>query len=201
MELIDMLREKSYQAALKDLQDIKEFAKKEGFTDDIQLWDITYWSERLREKLYEYEEESLRPYFAFPLVLDGLFSLANRLFGITIEAADGETQVWNEDVRFFNVKDSETGEHIASFFLDPYSRPSEKRGGAWMDVCVGKSKVLQRKPVAYLTCNGSPPVGDQPSLMTFREVETLFHEFGHGLQHMLTTVEHADAAGSKLWQP
>ena len=74
------------------------------------------------------------------------------------------------------------GDHIANFYLDPYSRPAEKRGGAWMDVCIGKSKIMNRKPVAYLVCNGSPPVGDQPSLMTFREVETLFHEFGHGLQ-------------------
>ncbi|CAN0402519.1 unnamed protein product, partial [Discosporangium mesarthrocarpum] len=86
-------------------------------------------------------------------------------------------------------------DHVASFYLDPYSRPENKRGGAWMDVCLGRSKALGRSPVAYLTCNGSPPVGDTPSLMTFREVETLFHEFGHGLQHMLTKVEDGDCAG------
>jgi oligopeptidase A len=100
-------------------------------------------------------------------------------------------------VRYFRIKEESTGDVIAYFYLDPYSRPSEKRGGAWMDVCLGRSRVMHRIPVAYLTCNGSPPVGDKPSLMTFREVETLFHEFGHGLQHMLTRVEHADAAGSE----
>ncbi len=198
MELTAMLREKSLPAAQRDLTELRAFAKTQGFDEEIALWDIPFWSERLREKQYQFQEEELRVYFALPSVLDGMFGLANRLFGVTIEAADGQTQVWNPDVRFFNIKDDSTGEHIASFYLDAYSRPAEKRGGAWMDVCVGKSKVLQRIPVAYLTCNGSPPVGEQPSLMTFREVETLFHEFGHGLQHMLTRVEHGDAAGSEL---
>jgi oligopeptidase A len=197
MDLTAMLREKSLPAAQRDLAELKAFAKTQGFDEEIALWDIPFWSERLREKQYQFQEEELRVYFALPSVLDGMFGLAKRLFGVTIEAADGETQVWNQDVRFFNIKDDSTGEHIASFYLDAYSRPAEKRGGAWMDVCVGKSKVLQRIPVAYLTCNGSPPVGEQPSLMTFREVETLFHEFGHGLQHMLTRVEHGDAAGSE----
>jgi oligopeptidase A len=198
LNLIEMLLSKSMPAAQKDLADLEAFAKSQGYSGDkLALWDIPFWSERLRENQYEFEEEALRPYFALPNVLHGLFSLANRIFGITIEAADGETDVWHPDVQFFNIKDTESGEYIASFYLDPYSRPADKRGGAWMDVCVGRSKVLQRKPVAYLPCNGSPPVGDQPSLMTFREVETLFHEFGHGLQHMLTTVEHADAAGSE----
>lgn len=208
LSLIDMLLEKSKPIAEIELQQVKDFARKQqqqeqqqgggNENEELQLWDIPYWSERLRESSYQFEEESLRPYFALPNVLTGLFSLATRLFDITIEAADGETQVWHPDVRYFVIKDSKTGDRIASFFLDPYSRPSEKRGGAWMDVCVGKSRVLPlgRVPVAYLTCNGSPPVAaGQPSLMTFREVETLFHEFGHGLQHMLTTVPHADAAG------
>ncbi len=197
LDLTRMLREKSLPAAQKDLHDMRVFAESQGFKGDLALWDIPFWSERLREAQYQFQEEELRVYFALPSVLDGMFALAKRLFGVTIEAADGQTQVWNKDVRFFNIKDDKTGAHIASFYLDPYSRPAEKRGGAWMDVCVGKSKVMNRIPVAYLTCNGSPPVGDQPSLMTFREVETLFHEFGHGLQHMLTRVEHGDAAGSK----
>eukprot|EP01038_Epipyxis_sp_PR26KG_P012317 gene12317-16521_t len=195
LELIEMLREKSMPAAIKEIHELKEFARSQGFTDDLSLWDIPFWSERLREKQYEFEEEELRPYFSLPIVLNGLFKLARRLFGVIIEPADGQAQVWSDDVKFFNIKDEKTGEYIASFYLDPYSRPAEKRGGAWMDVCLGKSKVLERKPVAYLICNGSPPVGDKPSLMTFREVETLFHEFGHGLQHMLTKVEHGDAAG------
>jgi oligopeptidase A len=199
MNLIHMLREKSLPAAQKDLQQLQEYAKSQGFTDTLKLWDIPFWSERLREAKYEYKDEELRPYFALPNVLTGLFSLANRLFGITIVEATKEVQIWHDDVQFFKVFDEKTGEHIASFYLDPFSRPAEKRGGAWMDVCIGRSKVLGRKPVAYLTCNGSPPVGSKPSLMSFYEVETLFHEFGHGLQHMLTTVEHAEAAGSKCF--
>lgn len=195
LKLISMLREKSYPAAKKEMEEVRAFAKAQGCEEELQLWDIAYWSERLRESQYEYEEEQLRPYFSLPVVLDGMFALARRLFGIVIKRADGEAQVWHNDVMFFKVIDEASGEHIASFFLDAYSRPAEKRGGAWMDVCLGKSKVLGRKPVAYLTCNGSPPVGDKPSLMTFREVETLFHEFGHGLQHMLTKVEHGEAAG------
>lgn len=130
-----------------------------------------------------------------PRVLDGLFKLSSELFGIIIKPADGEADVWHPDVRFFNIMD-ENGRHMASFYLDPYSRPAEKRGGAWMDQCLGRSEVLNRKPVAYLVCNQSPPGADgTPSLMTFRDVETLFHEFGHGLQHMLTTVPYSDAAG------
>ncbi|KAJ1414611.1 peptidase M3A and M3B, thimet/oligopeptidase F, partial [Ochromonadaceae sp. CCMP2298] len=194
-ELTEMLREKAMPAAVRELAELKEFAAEMGFTSDMALWDVPFWSERLREKSYQFQEEELRAYFPLPAVLDGLFALANRLFGVTIKAADGEADVWHEQVGFFKITDDATGQHIASFFLDPYSRPAEKRGGAWMDVCLGKSKVLQQIPVAYLTCNGSPPVGKKPSLMTFREVETLFHEFGHGLQHMLTTVQHGDAAG------
>jgi oligopeptidase A len=198
MELIEMLREKSFPAAQKELADLREFALKQGCKDELQLWDLSFWSERLRESQYEYKEEELREYLAYPVVLQGLFQLAHRLFGVTIvEAPAGQTPVWHEDVKFYNVMDGD-GQQIASFYLDPYSRPGEKRGGAWMDVCLGKSKVLNRIPVAYLTCNGSPPVDGKPSLMTFREVETLFHEFGHGLQHMLTRVVHGEAAGSKF---
>ena len=135
-------------------------------------------------------KEQLRPYFAFPNVLNGLFSLAERLFGVSIVPADGEAETWHDDVRYFNVIDTSSQKHIASFYLDPYARPSNKRGGAWMGVCLGKSATLCREtPVAYLNCNGSPPVGEVPSLMTFAEVKTLFHEFGHGLQHMLTKAD------------
>ena len=138
-------------------------------------------SERYRESKFALTKEELRPYFALPNVLEGMFGLAERLFGVSIVSADGEAEIWHADVRYFNVKDSESGDHIASFYLDPYARPSDKRGGAWMGVCIGKSEALQNNlPVAYLNCNGSPPVGDTPSLMTFAEVNTLFHEFGHG---------------------
>mmetsp|Transcript_83011 Transcript_83011/g.165735 ORF Transcript_83011/g.165735 Transcript_83011/m.165735 type:complete len:734 (-) Transcript_83011:366-2567(-) len=194
-ELTEMLRDKAYPAALKELGELSAFAKADGFDEELALWDVPFWSERQSEKLFGFEEEELRPYFALPNVLNGLFGLCKRLFGVDIVQADGEAEVWNEDVRFFKVLDETSGDHIASFYLDPYSRPADKRGGAWMGVCVGKSAVLDRKPVAYLTCNGSPPVDGTPSLMTFNEVTTLFHETGHGLQHMLTQVKHAPAAG------
>ena len=195
VDLAEQLREKALPAAEREYEELSAFAKESDGLEELNLWDIPYYSERLREERYSYTEEELRPYFSLEKVQEGLFGLAERIFGVRIVQADGEAEIWNEDVSFWKVLDVDSGEHIASFFLDPYSRPAEKRGGAWMDVCVGKSEVLGRIPVAYLTCNGSPPVGDKPSLMTFRDVETLFHETGHGLQHMLTEVREADAAG------
>jgi oligopeptidase A len=191
-DLLESLRQASFDAADRELDDLREFAK----TTDLQPWDVAYWSERLREQKYDFNAEELRPYFPLEQVLSGLFNLANQLFGVSIASADGQTSVWNRDVRYFQVK-NEQGEAIAYFFLDPYSRPAEKRGGAWMNDCVSREKLADqvRLPVAYLICNQSPPVDDQPSLMNFAEVETLFHEFGHGLQHMLTTVDFASASG------
>ena len=190
--LSQMIAEKALPAARKELAEITEFSN----LTTLEPWDTTFWSERLKESKFELKEEELRPYFKLDSVLDGMFELMERLFGVTVERANGEAEVWNEDVSFYKVFDNDSKKHIASFFLDPYSRPSNKRGGAWMDVCVGKSAATEDDiPVAYLTCNGSPPVGDTPSLMTFREVETLFHETGHGLQHMLTNVDVGDVAG------
>ena len=121
--------------ASQDLADLRAYAKSLGTKEELQLWDIPYWSERFREHSYNYKEEELREYFALPNVLKGLFQLANRLFNIEIDevATTGPdaVQLWNNDVRFFNIKDATTGQYIASFYLDPYSRPSEKRGGAW----------------------------------------------------------------------
>jgi len=200
-ELSDLVLERALPAARRELQEVTDHAKAFGgevyaSLDKLEPWDITFWSERLREQKFDVTEEELRPYFALPAVLEGLFGLAGRLFDIDIEAAEGQAEVWNEDVSFFHVKDRSTGKHVASFYLDPYSRPADKRGGAWMDVCLGKSKAMGCDvPVAYLTCNGSPPSDGKPSLMTFREVETLFHEAGHGLQHMLTEASEGDVAG------
>ncbi|GAX10024.1 oligopeptidase A [Fistulifera solaris] len=197
-ELTDLIAAKALPAAEKELVEITALAREKGGDEysELKHWDVTYWSERLKESKFELTEEETRPYFALPAVLDGMFQLVSRIFDIEVQSADGEEQVWHPDVRFFKVYDKESGKHIASFFLDPYSRPENKRGGAWMNVCIGKSEACGRDtPVAYLTCNGSPPVGSKPSLMTFREVTTLFHEFGHGLQHMLTTATVGDVAG------
>ena len=197
-EMFETLRTASYEHGKQELAEVQAIAKKNGVKGELNLWDIPYWSERLREQKFQFTDEELRPYFSLERVLDGLFELCHDLFGITVKPADGEAPVWHPDVRFFHIN-NEDGEHIASFYLDPYSRPENKQGGAWMDVCLGRRRdpvtgELQL-PVAHLVCNSTPPVGDKPSLMTFREVETLFHEFGHGLQHMMTTVDYSDAAG------
>jgi oligopeptidase A len=200
-ELTDLIASKALPAAEKELAGLTELAKAKGGDqyaqlDKLEPWDVTFWKERLKESKFELTEEQTRPYFALPAVLDGMFALIKRIFNIEVKTADGDTDVWNDDVRFFKLFDADTRKQVAACFLDPYSRPENKRGGAWMAECIGKSEATNRDiPVAYLTCNGSPPVGDKPSLMTFREVETLFHETGHGLQHMLTTATVGDVAG------
>ena len=182
-------------AAEADLAEIRLRARRDGI-EDVSHWDIAFYAERLREERFGFTDEELRPYFPLPRVLDGLFRLVRDLFGVRVEPADGEAAVWHPDVRYFKILD-ESGAQLAAFFLDPYSRPADKRGGAWMDDCLGRRRTPGRLtlPVAYLVCNGTPPMAESPSLLTFGETETLFHEFGHGLQHMLTTVEYPSAAG------
>jgi len=202
-ELSNLILEKALPSAILELEELTALARSQGGEDyseenleKLMPWDSTYWSERLKESKFDLKEEELRPYFALPSVLDGMFGLIERLFNVEVKKDDSGVETWNDDVSFYNLYDKDSGKHIASFYLDPFSRPADKRGGAWMDVCIGKSDACARDvPVAYLTCNGSPPVGDKPSLMTFREVETLFHETGHGLQHMLTDASVGDVAG------
>ena len=202
-KLLEELLSASHGAAARDLEGVRAFMSERGAAADaaeIRQWDVPYWSERLREARYDYSEEQIRKYFPLPRVLDGLFALARRLFAVEVTPADGEAPVWHPDVRFFKVRNLD-GDEIAAFYLDPYSRPAEKKGGAWMNEVVGRSRLFAppgrsaRLPVAYLICNGSVPVEGSPSLMTFREIETLFHEFGHTLQHMLTRVDLGLASG------
>ncbi|MBU2513550.1 M3 family metallopeptidase [bacterium] len=190
------LKQAAKPFADQEYQEVVKLAIESGQTEEIKQWDWAFWSERMREKRFDYTDDQLRPYFQMPRVLDGLFSLAQKLFGITIEEEPGDFPRWHPDVKLFYIN-NEDDERLASFFLDPYSRPQEKRGGAWMDECMNR-RVIDGQihlPVIHLCCNGTPPVGDQPSLMSFREVETLFHEFGHGLQGMLTTINETDVAG------
>ncbi len=187
----------AHPIAQQELAELTDYARQRDVTESLAHWDIAFWAERLREHKYAYTDEELRPYFSLDRVLDGLFGLCQRLFGITVRTAREAAPRWHPDVRFYDI-DNEHGVRIASFYLDPYSRPENKRGGAWMNDCIQRSISVRygtRLPVAHLVCNGTPPSGGVPSLMTFREVETLFHEFGHGLQHMLTTVDFRDAAG------
>lgn len=197
--LLEELRTAAKPAGETEIEALKACARRQGApeADDFQPWDVSYWAEKLRLEKFDLDQEALRPWFPLPQVLDGLFGLCSRLFGIQIHAADGEAPVWHPDVRFFRVEDRD-GTPLAAFYLDPYSRPASKRGGAWMDECLNRSRNASGEmtlPVAYLICNQTPPNGETPSLMSFEEVETLFHEFGHGLQHMLTTVDYPQAAG------
>ena len=210
VELTTLVRERSLAPARAEMAELQAFAREREAAalaaggldeavhlgpDGLRQWDVAYWSEKLKEERYKFTQEELRPYFSLDAVLAGLFQFAERVFGVQIVSADGRTPVWHKDVRFFTVLDKARQVEIASFFLDPYARPATKRPGAWMNTCQGRSRLLGRLPVAYLVCNGSPPTGDKPSLMTFSDVETLWHEMGHGLQHMLTEVPYADAAG------
>ena len=195
-EMEKQLLSASRPGAEQDLADITALAQENGHEGDLRHWDVAFWAERLREKKFEYTDDELRPYFPLPRVLNGLYEVIHRLFDVTIEESDDDVPVWNPDVRYYKVSNN-AGETIAGFFLDPYSRPEDKRGGAWMNTCLDRRMTNGRSqlPIAYLVCNGTPPVGDKPSLMTFSEVVTLFHEFGHGLHHMLTQVDFADASG------
>ncbi|MDA1247164.1 MAG: M3 family metallopeptidase, partial [Cyanobacteria bacterium] len=199
-DLLEELRAAAFPVAEQELAALAACASRHGASEATELmpWDVSYWAEVLRQENFELNSEALRPWFSLEQVMKGLFVLCQRLFDIQIVAADGEAPIWHSDVRYFRVLEASNGAPLAGFYLDPYSRPGSKRGGAWMDECLirsGSTNGGHVSPVAYLICNQSPPVGDTPSLMTFDEVETLFHEFGHGLQHMLTTVERPQAAG------
>jgi oligopeptidase A len=200
-QLLDELRAAAYPVAEQELEALRAIARRHGApeAEDLKPWDVAFWAEKLRQESFELDSEALRPWFPLEQVLQGLFGLCQRLFDIRIVSTDpGEAPTWHPDVRYFRVLDGASGQPLAAFYLDPFSRPGSKRGGAWMDECLGRSRTAAGEPVlpvAYLICNQSPPVGETPSLMTFEEVETLFHEFGHGLQHMLTTVDRPQAAG------
>ncbi|MCG9639656.1 oligopeptidase A [Vibrio sp. Isolate34] len=179
----------------REVEELRQFAEKEFGVSELNLWDIAYYSEKQKQNLFEISDEELRPYFPESNVVSGLFEVLNRVFGMSVTEREG-VDTWHESVRFFDIFDA-TGALRGSFYLDLYAR-EHKRGGAWMDDCRGRriteSGELQT-PVAYLTCNFNKPVGDKPALFTHNEVVTLFHEFGHGIHHMLTQVEAGAVAG------
>ncbi|WP_044873380.1 oligopeptidase A [Pseudomonas sp. LFM046] len=187
------LAKRSKPFAAKDLEELKAFAAERGVAD-LQSWDVGYFSEKLREQRYSISQEILRAYFPIDKVLSGLFTIVQKLYGIEIKELSG-FDTWHPDVRLFEI--SENGQHVGRFFFDLYAR-SNKRGGAWMDGARDKRRNAHGdliSPVANLVCNFTPAVGDKPALLTHDEVTTLFHEFGHGLHHLLTRVEHAGASG------
>ena len=195
--VVDFLEDLAMRAvpqAREEFDALDAFAKSELGMDALEAWDVPYVSDKLKQREHKLSAEDLKPYFPASIAVPGMFKVVGKLFGLSIEAVDN-VDVYHEDVSLFQIKDA-SGELRGEFYMDNYARPN-KRGGAWMDVCATRQKVTGQTqvPIAYLTCNLTPPVGDDPALLTHDEVTTLFHEFGHGLHHMLTRVDNAGVSG------
>jgi oligopeptidase A len=189
MQFLHELARSARPAAVKEFEELEAFAGRR-----LEAWDVGFHAERLQRERYAVSQEELRPYFPLPRVLAGLFEVAERLFDVRIQERSG-APVWHPDVRFFEIE-SAAGRPVGSFYLDAYARPS-KRSGAWMDECIGRKRLASGSalPVAYLICNVLPPGEGRPALLTHDDVLTLFHEFGHGLHHLLTRVDYPSIAG------
>jgi oligopeptidase A len=194
IHFLEDLADKSWRHARKDLSELKQFAKQHYNISHLQAWDIGYFSEKMRQHFYQLSQEEVKAYFPSTRVIPGLFSVVEKLYGLKISEIN-DFDSWHKDVHFYEIHD-ESGQVRGQFYLDLYAR-EKKRGGAWMDDCVGRKKIGNeiQIPVAYLTCNFTPPTGNEPALLTHDEVQTLFHEFGHGLQHMLTKIDHLGVSG------
>jgi len=203
LTFLEDLAARAKPIAIKDLEEINAWTKAkypELFVDGATLlpWDIAYYANKLKEERYQVSEQTVREFFPVNQVLSGLFAVAERLYGITIKQRSGSSsarvEVWHPDVKFYDIYNG--GELIAGFYLDLYARDN-KRGGAWMDECVCRMQTKEglQLPIAYLNCNSEAAVGENSALLTHTNVVTLFHEFGHGLHHMLTTVDYLTVSG------
>ena len=201
-QVIEFMRELSKRArpfAEKDLNELRVFACAKLGIEDMQSWDVGFASENLREQRYAFSEQEVKQYFPEDAVLFGMFQVVEKIYGLSISRADAP--VWHQDTHFFDIRDVQ-GNLVGQFYLDMYARNS-KRGGAWMDDAITRRRLAPeggrngeiQTPVAYLNCNFSAPVGGNPALFTHDEVITLFHEFGHGLHHLLTEVEDLGVSG------
>lgn len=188
------LAERSLPLARKDLEELRQYAKAYHQVDKLEAWDIAYYSEKLRQHQFDFSQEEVKQYFPITRVLPGLFAVVEKLYGLQITEIQG-IDTWHPDVRCFEIRDQKK-ELRGRFYLDHYAR-SQKRGGAWMDECITRKKIMDsvQIPVAYLVCNFTPPTGNDPALLRHEEVLTLFHEFGHGLHHMLTQVDYLGVSG------
>ena len=195
LDFLSDLAKRARPQGEKELAQLREFAKTHYNVDSLEPWDITFYAEKQKQHLYTISDEQLRPYFPENKAVSGLFEVVKRIYGITAKERH-DVDVWHPDVRFFELYD-ENGELRGSFYLDLYAREN-KRGGAWMDDCAGRRRKADgtlQYPVAYLTCNFNRPLNGKPALFTHDEVITLFHEFGHGLHHMLTEIDTAGVSG------
>jgi oligopeptidase A len=194
VEFLEQLADKAVTVAKREFEELKTFAHSVSGKDEFNIWDSAYYAEKLKQQRFDISQEELRPYFPVPVVLDGLFEIVKRLFSIEVKLR-ADVSTFHQDAQYFSIYSD--GREIAGFYLDLYARKN-KRGGAWMADCRSRRKHangLIQMPIAFLVCNFTPPVGDQPSLLTHNEVTTLFHEFGHGLHHMLTTVDVLGVSG------
>ena len=194
LDFLTDLAARSKPIAEQEFEELKVYANETAGISNLEAWDVTYFAEKLRQQRYSISQEELKPYFPEKKVVAGLFAVVNRLYGLDIKERK-DIDVWHEDVRFFEIFDAQ-GALRGQFYLDLFAR-NHKRGGAWMDECLVRRQTEEgiQTPVAFLTCNFSEPVGDKPALFTHDEVTTLFHEFGHGLHHMLTKIHHAGVSG------
>jgi len=197
-EVIGFLRDlakRGQPLAQQEVQELKDFAMQTDGKTSINAWDVGYYSDKLKQQRYAISEEDLKPYFPASKAIPGMFEVVSKLFGVQIKQVTNK-DIWHDDVECFEIRDA-SGELRGEFYMDNYAR-ANKRGGAWMDVAVSRRRINDsdvQVPIAYLTCNLTPPVGDDPALLTHNEVTTLFHEFGHGLHHMLTRVDAPEVSG------
>ena len=195
LSFLEDLAQRSKPFAEQEFAEIQAFAREHYGLEQVKVWDVPYISEKIKQARFDFSEEDLKPYFPADRVIEGLFSLVQQLFGINIQQVTEGVDLWHPDVRFYHVYDKQ-GQLQSKFYLDLYAR-QHKRGGAWMSDFCGRFQRAEglQIPVAFMTCNSAAPVGDKPALFTHDEVVTLFHEFGHGLHHMLTQVDYPDIAG------
>ncbi len=194
LQFLHDLAARSKEQAEHELEELKTFAAEEHAVAELEPWDIAYYSEKLRQQRYSITQEEVKPYFPATRVVPGMFEVVGRLYGVSFQEVEG-IDSWHPDVRFYEIRDHD-GSLRGQFYFDLYARQN-KRGGAWMDTCQSRMRTerVEQIPVAYMVCNFTPPVGDKPALLTHDEVETLFHEFGHGLHHMLTRVDYSAVSG------
>lgn len=194
-DFLNDLAGRALPLAQQEIAQLEQFAKQRDGLESLDAWDVGYYSDKLKQQQYAISEEDLKPYFPASRAIPGMFEVVGKLFGLTIKQVASD-DVWHRDVELYQIHDS-NNQLRGEFYMDNYAR-ANKRGGAWMDVCVSRRRLDEERvqiPVAYLICNLTPPVGDDPALLTHNEVTTLFHEFGHGLHHMLTLVDAPDVAG------
>ncbi len=194
LSFLNDLAEKAVPLARQEYQELTEFAAEFLGLPELSRWDVAFASDKLKQQRYAISDDDLKPYFPANIVIPGMFAVVGKLFGLRIDLVAG-VDVYHPDVQCYSITDQQ-GQHRGDFYLDNFAR-EHKRGGAWMDVCAMRQKIGQhvQLPIAYLTCNLTPPVGDDPALLTHSEVTTLFHEFGHGLHHMLTRIDTSGVSG------